>query len=790
MRIVTILLAAFSLLLPFSGTTKAQDQPITCRDWLAIQSWSGTITISGSGSSSDQFGNSASISESATVTFSTDRSPSPCDVNDLSGVGGGWSGANSQMTYSVKIHDEYQGNSEDENHHSCVQTINQDIDGGTSSNRSGQINMHFTSATSGTFSINVAQTVDGVKETFSGCGGSGSTTTQLDWGSTIGWPTNGLPLPGTIGPLTGSTTIQDFGGSLGTPVTWSLSWNFTPAISYDMYLTTNPDYDTWRPTGGRDENELSGIIGLHAVLIDKVTGQPATNASADQWNFTLKDVSHEPGVAMNYPPKKKLIVPSPADLDFKFGNDTVFPNMEVSEDGTSVIVKPDPATDANVVMFISSHDWGAWATLNVTVEVAGQTLKGHFENDETTDILLPKRQPGSFIADSWKMDHNIALDTPDSDDSETDPVGYPGCTGDGLTLYEEYRGFMENGKHIEGDPTKKDFFIQNIGGGDLKPGISKFIQITGLNVHKDLLADEMDGLHGTQLGDRLINFNHGQGAQEIPQHGVVIAVCSDTNGGVTTLTQTGVHGRPGLTTGICMEWRNHGGAFDPQSLGTDNTHHGAITKTAALQQYDLAVAHELSHSVGVDHHGDGDTGNQRFTLVGPNDPRNTTGQPAFLLGGQSGIVHVLREETGADVAPPMWAKVTKQVTDYCGQVSAIYSPQLFSRLCQAFINGALPLFTDLTFYIGRPQRQHSGNDQCIMRYFFANGYPSTANSSTFYLSAAGTEPVGTGLCSSAAGTGINAPSHQPQSRYSDAAANRGGCQKWVCVNDKYAPIPD
>jgi hypothetical protein len=357
-----------------------------------------------------------------------------------------------------------------------------------------------------------------------------------------------------------------------------------------------------------------------------------------------------------------------------------------------------------------------------------------------------------------------------------------------LTLYEEYRGFMENGKHIQGDPTKKDFFVQNTGGGDLKPGINRFAQITGLNVHKDLLLDEMDGFHGGAPGDRLINFNHGQGAQEIAQHGVAIHICSGTNGGETFGVPKGFHGRPGLVTGICMEWRDPGGFFDPRSLGPANSHGGSITKTAALQQYDIAVAHELAHSVGVDHHGDGDTGAARFTLVGPNDPRNATGQPAFLLGGQGGIVHLLREETRADIAPPMWAKLTSELSKVCGQVNAIYSPQFFNSNCQAFVEGALPLFTDLAFYIGRPQREHSGNDQCIMRYFFANAYPSSGSSSTFYLAAAGTEPVGTTLCSSPAGTGINDPNHKPQSRYSNAA--RGACQGWVCVNDKYAPIPN
>jgi hypothetical protein len=138
----------------------------------------------------------------------------------------------------------------------------------------------------------------------------------------------------------------------------------------------------------------------------------------------------------------------------------------------------------------------------------------------------------------------------------------------------------------------------------------------------------------------------------------------------------------------------------------------------------------------------------------------------------------------------MWAKLTKELSTVCSQVSAIYGPQQFSSNCQAFVKGAVPIFTDLAFYVGKPQGQHSGNDQCIMRYFFANAYQSTANSSNYYLSAAGTESVGSSLCPSPSGTGVNASSHKPQSRYGNAAPNRGACQNWVCVNDKYAPIPD
>jgi hypothetical protein len=57
---------------------------------------------------------------------------------------------------------------------------------------------------------------------------------------------------------------------------------------------------------------------------------------------------------------------------------------------------PDPYTDAQIAVFMNSRDWGAWGTLNVNIRLAGQTIKGHFAGDDTTDILLPKRQQGSL----------------------------------------------------------------------------------------------------------------------------------------------------------------------------------------------------------------------------------------------------------------------------------------------------------------------------------------------------------------------------------------------------------
>src|SRR5207253_1472409 len=116
------------------------------------------------------------------------------------------------------------------------------------------------------------------------------------------------------------------------------------------------------------------------------------------------------------------------------------------------------------------------------------------------------------IAEAWLNDSGLTGN--DSDDDENEPVG-DGNKGDGLTLYEEYRGFHENGRHMQSDPKKKDYFLLNLIGADAEPGVWLFAELSGLEVHKDLQRDEL-------ADDRLINANTDQGAHSVGQHGVIM----------------------------------------------------------------------------------------------------------------------------------------------------------------------------------------------------------------------------------------------------------------------------
>jgi hypothetical protein len=410
----------------------------------------------------------------------------------------------------------------------------------------------------------------------------------------------------------------------------------------------------------------------------------------------------------------------------------------------------------------------------------GSEIQGHLIGGSDTSVRLPKRASNSPIADSWKQSHSVQ-DLPDDDDSETDPVGMPGCIGDGLTLYEEYRGWIENTQHIEGDPHLKDLFILNLIGGDAEPGIWLFSDVTGLAVHKDFVVEDLFP-PPFKVVTPLINYNHAAGAHAVDQHGVAMGTCAK-DGGITTPTQDGVRGRPGLTLGICMQ--------DRSTLGGSLNSPYALTSADQLLAYDQAVAHELSHAVGAEHHGaPGVGGKALFVEI---LPPGGIGSPKFELnlGFSYRDVQLLQEDgSDFDALPGLRARIAE-----CAAPNTAASPYPASFL--AFCNDlSSTLQTGLRWAfplnVGVPDDQNSGNDQCLMRYHFAQAYPKAgqdpAEATVFYVVGNGTEPLGVSLCDSPVGTGINAPGRQPQPRYFDAAPGLGACQSWICVNDKYPPV--
>lgn len=360
----------------------------------------------------------------------------------------------------------------------------------------------------------------------------------------------------------GSRTWKTQGGE----ITHTLSWSFA-LIPEDVEAVMIPakNYEKWLPTGGKNEDDPGkDRLGIMVVLQKK--GQPGKKPSQTaQFKFELLDVSHEKGVCLNRPPKDQ----AKATFDLKI----------VPGENKSLTIAPDRQTGDSrdglqqAEVKITSYDWGAYGRLRVTAKLDnGRLLVAHREKRPgQSELTIPLDDNNNHIADAWEKTVFLMSTVEDSDEDLT-PVGdYD--KGDGLSLFEEYRGFMVKGVHKRTDPNKKTLFIHS----DVpksKPGIDMFRSASLMEVY-EINKDEYTG-----TADRIINFNHGT-AHVIDQHALWM-----------------------------KESRLSRGRAGQSPLGPPkNVDMVEIEKNYEIKFFaetkPFVIAHELGHAVRIDHHGDG-----------------------------------------------------------------------------------------------------------------------------------------------------------------------------------------
>ena len=600
--------------------------------------------------------------------------------------------------------------------------------------------------------------------------------------------TDNHPYPKTVSVLLGSNDKKEgpfplIYGTMGVApdVLWDYTIYLEPTSMDELRLVIEEpaDYATWRPETTPDVG-AGPALEVTARVETAKGGVPKTKV--EQFVWELVQTSKEPGVAMNWPLEAK-------DTRFDLDLDATGGHFLLSNEKQKLerAVQQGYSDTLKVV----PYDWGGWSTLQVTAIMSdGRRVRGKLKGKSETGLRVPKRLPDSHIADGWKSQHKGG-----ADDLDDDKVTGQSDNGDGFSLYEEYRGWVVNGARVEGDPEKKDFFVLNLIGSDAQAGIDLFAGVSQLTVHDRLLPAEMSE------EKRLMNGNHRQGAHAIDQHGVWIKTYgskSELGGGgaFTVLNKTGVAGRPGLVNGIGLLARTN----------TDSDFNKPFNLAAQdqISTFDRAVAHELLHSVGVEHHGEGD-----YTMiVGYASTRNPLNKLGRAYYGQSvGEPIDLRTEEGEDVAQrdhPDYIKMRqfadmillestlKEGVDYIKRNGANWSE--YYKTPEGYADFYLEnlivfCFMHIQGIVGVDHGEHSGAEDCLMRYYFAKYYeskkPATIGSKQYYLIDEGTEHIGMAICHDKTGTGVNAPGHMPQSRYGDAS--NGDCFSHICPNDAIPP---
>jgi len=520
-------------------------------------------------------------------------------------------------------------------------------------------------------------------------------------------------------------------------VTASFRFSPSPPSTAKLYIEPldSSKYNKWRPRPGRTEDDPGTTLDVKYTVEEP--GVPADKQTTiNKVTLRLVNVSKYPGVCMNWP-----IAPSGPpkfDLRFKPKVDSGTADYTLGEDNQSIRVMGagDNKTPRTDTMTVECFDGAAIGDLIAEAEMEdGRILTAELRGQSSSKkLLIPDREDGvSDIAKYWK--NKYASGQKDDDDKEGDPEG-DGQPGDGLTLWEEYRGLRQGNVWRDNcEPKKKDLFIDNRVRARGKAGIGLFARATGLAVHDSLEQGEYQQ-------DRVINFNKRADRHLVDQHCLVLRISSDPNAG-TAQGQFGAifPGPPKNTLWVNVVL----------GMAADHVFRTATPGVLSVGNEDACmIAHELGHGIGMYHHGEKDPWtNGVFGVLWTLATNNSGGQ--ILEGGAP--VHVVSEPAATSYAP-----------------TQVIAPPESQRLAQ----------------IGFQNGQHSGDWDCIMRYHVANFFELTREQRGRVWKSSYQVP-GTKFCTSPAGTEFNTSSNVPNAEFGDAdtSKSRGNCIHQFVISDRW-----
>jgi hypothetical protein len=289
----------------------------------------------------------------------------------------------------------------------------------------------------------------------------------------------------TIRGKAGSSVVDDVRLVALAPNNEILAQEQLSVVAVELKPKTQSDYDKYLPEEG-NSLEFTVTISPGDLL--------------GQIKFELFDISRFKGVAMNFGDS--------TDPDYDFGSSQSgfeMPEKTEPADKTKTVIQiktkeNEPTNSATVKVF--SRDYGGMAKIRARAIVGGITIAAQVTASQNGFLRIPKDDDGNLLPDAgWydaeKPTPNFISSSGLQPDSDDDP--YPsttnGISGDNLSVYEEYRGFIVLGSHRRTNPRNKDLFIwSNVFADNIHDA-------TYLRLPKHRVRDdEIDS-------DRRINFN-------------------------------------------------------------------------------------------------------------------------------------------------------------------------------------------------------------------------------------------------------------------------------------------
>ncbi len=201
-----------------------------------------------------------------------------------------------------------------------------------------------------------------------------------------------------------------------------------------------------------NESELPKPDWIYSVSVQIDIQGTDEKCEAEEIKFNFLDVSKERGRYMN--DKEKY---DDMDDDLKFSD----LNEGFTVTGWSAS-KPLSGGSQTVQVLIVCNDYGAFGRLGATVKVKGTWYTAEADGTPDPYITIPVDLNDNKIADSWEKQNNV-YGKPGTWDEDPNPKGQK-RPGDGMTNYEEYRGFtVSDGaggtEYRRMDPMQKEIFV-------------------------------------------------------------------------------------------------------------------------------------------------------------------------------------------------------------------------------------------------------------------------------------------------------------------------------------------
>lgn len=377
-------------------------------------------------------------------------------------------------------------------------------------------------------------------------------------------------------------------------------------VKNDLEISGKDDdeYHQWIPMDKNNPDAKSFHAKAKLTTSDKV--------KEDTLYFSLEDVSHYKGVCSNFP-----LFPAGAPINSGNESDMVFskqqddPNVKYLDSFNVKTIKP--LSEAYVT--IECRDYAAYGKLKVrTIKVKDCESK----YDGKKFLSIPEDNNDNKIADAWEDFVKMK-----KDDIKWDEDKFPEkqlSPGDGLTFFEEYRGFnsledisadgsklMRNNEHVRTDPNYKDVFICDESGMFKK----YFAGSNAAKINWHLTTEDQIHFKDNNANDylnRQVNFNTPVDLKNNYQYGLYMTYLNMPDMSVAGAASYRKGKNPDASIKYCdVIWFHPETAYLAELVRRCPSNYSYDQKMQiAKNQYEATVIHEIGHAIGISHHSNGE----------------------------------------------------------------------------------------------------------------------------------------------------------------------------------------